>query len=159
MTIGKIKDACLTCITLVANHIWFAFITFHSSKSLFARAITIDFSTFQICRTIRITFAVWNGRIQLMVENTRLINLGNLLDKMDNHRSLVGMHHICHRLHLANIHHTLFLRIPLCKSIHLCCHIPKPSNPQDYICSLKRKNMMDISKTTMYCTNLDMTDN
>ena len=159
MTIGIIKDASLTCITLVTNHKWFTFITFYSSKSFFAWAITIDFSTFQSCRTIRITFAVWNGRIQLMLQNTRLINLGNLLDKMDNHRSLVGMHHTCHQLHLVNIHHTLFLCIPLCKSKHLCYHILKQLNPQDYICSLKRKNMMDISKTTMYCTNLDMTDN
>ena len=63
MTIGKIKDACLTCITLVANHIWLA------------RAIAIDYSTFHICWTIRITCTLWKRIKCWLLKGKWIINL------------------------------------------------------------------------------------
>ena len=84
-----------------------------------------------------------------MLQNTQLRNLGNLLDKMDNQRTLVDICHNNHQLQLVSIHDILFLYIPLGRSIHLCYHIPKQSSPQDYICSLKNENKIDFFKNLL----------
>ena len=62
-----VEKGFLTSVTVVTNNIREAFITFQASESLFARAITIDVSTFQSCWPFGITLTFWKEKFDLPI--------------------------------------------------------------------------------------------